>query len=125
MDNVIERIAHFANIDTRRAMGFLPRKLHSVHFDFPEKIFNWGSVKIVFGRGIEVTKFYYTTKFNTYSWIFGCMGPPHEERGYVFDCVGKLQIVNGYYRQYSWHPDLNEDGSFKRSQIISELFLRR
>ena len=27
MDKVIERIAHFADIDTRRAMGFKPRKL--------------------------------------------------------------------------------------------------
>ena len=27
MDNVIERIAGFADIDTRRAMGFRPRKL--------------------------------------------------------------------------------------------------
>ena len=27
MDNVIERVARFADIDTRRAMGFPPRKL--------------------------------------------------------------------------------------------------
>jgi hypothetical protein len=27
MQNVIERIAHYADIDTRRAMGFKPRKL--------------------------------------------------------------------------------------------------
>jgi hypothetical protein len=27
MDNFIERIAHYADIDTRRAMGFPPRKL--------------------------------------------------------------------------------------------------
>ena len=27
MQNVIERIAHFADIDTRRALGFQPRKL--------------------------------------------------------------------------------------------------
>ena len=31
MDNVIERIAHFADIDTRRAMGFGPRKLPPVN----------------------------------------------------------------------------------------------
>ena len=27
MQNLVERIARFADIDTRRAMGFLPRRL--------------------------------------------------------------------------------------------------
>lgn len=34
MTNVIERVAHYADIDTRRAMGFLPRRLN-VTFEIP------------------------------------------------------------------------------------------
>jgi hypothetical protein len=40
MDNVIEHIAHFADIDTRRAMGFKPRKLN-VNFELPQWERRW------------------------------------------------------------------------------------
>lgn len=37
-----ERIAHFADIDTRRAMGFKPRKLN-VNFELPQWTRRWDS----------------------------------------------------------------------------------
>ena len=40
MDSVIERIAYFADIDTRRAMGFPPKKLN-VMFDAPQWERRW------------------------------------------------------------------------------------
>jgi len=38
--NILERIAHFADIDTRRAMGFPPRKLN-INFEFPQWTRTW------------------------------------------------------------------------------------
>ena len=35
MENIVERIADFSDIDTRRAMGFPPRKL-KVTFELPQ-----------------------------------------------------------------------------------------
>ena len=40
MDNIIERIARHADIDTRRAMGFPPRRL-SVNFELPQWTRSW------------------------------------------------------------------------------------
>ena len=63
MDNIIERIADFADIDTRRAMGFPPRKLvvpnlpilfafHSAHFEDP-RYFN---MEFHFGDDVHLSK---------------------------------------------------------------------
>jgi len=40
MDNLLERIARHADIDTRRAMGFPPRKLN-VNFELPQWTRKW------------------------------------------------------------------------------------
>lgn len=113
MDNIIERIAGFADIDTRLAMGFKPRKLPRSNIVLPERIFGWGVVKIIFDRGIQMTVFHYEGA-DAFCWSFGCGGPTWEQRGYVFRREGRVEIYNGWGQQNSWHPDFNEDGSFKR-----------
>jgi len=40
MENIIERIARHADIDTRRAMGFPPRKLN-INFEVPVWTRTW------------------------------------------------------------------------------------
>lgn len=114
MDNVIERIAHFADIDTRRAMGFGPRKLPKSNFNFPERQIGYKTIKTVFGHGIEVTQFHYNDSWNAYVWVFNCDDPPGNRRGFVFN-NGLVEVFNGWDRQVSWHPDFNENGSFKRA----------
>lgn len=114
MQNIIERIAHFADIDTRRAMGFQPRKLQPVKFDFPKRFFGYANVKIIFDSGIRLTVFHYENEGHAVCWSFGCNGPTWEQRGYVFRRNGKIEIY-GLGRQDSLHPDFNEDGSFKRA----------
>ena len=117
MQSVIDRIAHFADIDTRRAMGFKPRKLPACHFDFPKRFFGYANVKIIFDRGIRLTVFHYENDGHAVCWSFGCGGPTWEQRGYVFRRNGKIEIY-GLGRQDSLHPDFNEDGSFKRSRPL-------
>jgi hypothetical protein len=118
MKNILERIAHYADIDARRAMGFLPRKLHPSNIVLPERILTFGSVKFIFDRGIRFTMFYYQGANEAVCWSFGCGGDTREQRGYVFRSGGKIEIYNRSGQQDSWHPDLNEDGSFKRAQMI-------
>ena len=110
MNNVIERIAHFADIDTRRAMGFTPRKLPQTNIVFPERIFGWGNVKIKFDNGIKFTVFH---RQGIFCWAFNCNGHTWNQRSFVFE-RGHIKSWVGWDRRESWHPDFNEDGSFKR-----------
>ena len=41
MENIVERVANFADIDTRRVLGFPPRKLPRVNFEFPQWTRKW------------------------------------------------------------------------------------
>jgi hypothetical protein len=117
MDNLIERVAHFADIDTRRAMGLLPRKLQPAHFDFPQRFFGYANVKLIFDRGIRLTVFHYDNNGHAYCWSFGCGGPTWEQRGYVFRINGMIEIY-GFGQQNSLHPDFNEDGTLKSWQAV-------
>lgn len=116
--DILERIAHFADIDTRRAMGFLPRKLPPCHFDFHERQDCGGYVSIRFNSDNSLFRHYYESELESYLWIFGRRLSPLSQRVYGMDCMGSISIYNGdgSGSQESHHPDLNEDGSFKRSQ---------
>jgi len=116
MLGIIERIAHHADIDTRRAMGFQPRKLQPVKFDFPKRFFGYANVKIIFDRDIRLAVFHYENG-HAYCWSFRCDGPTWEQRGYVFRRNGKIEIY-GLGRQDSLHPDFNEDGTLKIWQTV-------
>ena len=69
--DLIERIAHFADIDSRRALGFLPRKiippdldLHVVSKEYVE--FNQGVSRFIKLRNANVYAFP-----NEIWWVFG------------------------------------------------------
>ena len=115
MDNVIERIAHFADIDTRRAMGFGPRKLPPCHFDFPEIEDLAGYIRVKFNQDVRLTRHYHSEfQFDSYAWVFGRSMHPSEHRVYAMNRIGSIGVSTGYDCQESWHPDMNRDGSFKR-----------
>ena len=68
-----ERIAHFADIDTRRAMGFKPRKLpptdFHVNFRRVEKVNS--HFRIDFGNGIEYWLIVRERKVIACTWVHG------------------------------------------------------
>jgi len=111
MDNLIERVARFADIDTRRAMGFLPRKLVlpelnlKMNSDWNDDgiiIFNTSQIYIGPGQ-IE--------------WIFG-LDDFRTCRIYQFSRNdGRVTFYSrGRHRFiHTWHPNLNKDGTVKRS----------
>lgn len=71
MDNIIERIADHADIDTRRAMGFGPRKLvvPNLNIKFPK---NCNTCPIYMRFSDDVELYIYPTKCCAYeiSWYF-------------------------------------------------------
>lgn len=106
---IIERIAHHADIDTRRALGFGPRKLVLPDLNLPferNESFFW------LHDFIELPKctinYWYRTE--TVEWVFGTQ----VDLGYRCYSLGKDGIVT--YRdvfkiRYSLHPDFNEGGT--------------
>jgi hypothetical protein len=112
--DLIERIAHFADIDSRRAMGFLPRRLVlpdlNLKLDFlPHGI----GRKIQLGDAVSLT----LHPRGSTSWVFG--GPRLTTViEYFFNSDRALRIWTLCRCETSLHPDFNEDGSFKRSRPV-------
>ena len=120
MENLIERVARFADADTRRvmgfgdidkrlALGFLPRRLvvPDLKLTFKETRLMQGYYKF-FDFGDEVWMWAHP---NGMTWTFG------KNKFVAFQRDGL--VVNfrcGYEHVNSRHPDFNEDGSFKRSR---------
>ena len=112
-----ERIARHADIDTRRAMGFPPRKLPQCHFDFPERQDLGGYVSIRLNLDSSIIRHYH----DGYVWIFGRSLHQLDRRVYGMDCMGRISIYNKHNCQESEslrHPDFNEDGSLKTWQSL-------
>jgi hypothetical protein len=109
MDHLIERIAHHADIDTRRAMGFKPRRLVLPELDLKMNqdgsiIFNTSQIYIGPGQ-IE--------------WIFG-LDDFRTCRIYQFSRNdGRVTFYSRRRHRFihTWHPNLNRDGSFKRARL--------
>lgn len=111
--DILERIAHFADIDSRRALGFLPRRLV-----VPDLILPWSSEYVEYNQGISLwIKFQNATLYmcpNVISWQFGTKDFM-TSRTYSFQRDDAL--VSSYASlktEHSRHPDFNEDGTFKR-----------
>lgn len=123
MENIIERVAHFANIDTRRALGFPPRRLPTSDLRIPLKRFNVINTCVVLGNGIQLDAWESVTEFGIESnvhypgviiWSHGLLKPLEERRSYWFiRDTGCVKVYQGFARTISHHPDYNEDGSFK------------
>jgi len=109
MQNVIERIAHHADIDTRRAMGFLPRKVVIPELNIPFKI----KIKerrwylVIF---LKKASIYWFKHNETVEWVFD-----------NFRCYSLSEDGIVTYRAHrgrtgvrkSLHPDFNKDGTVK------------
>lgn len=114
--DIIERIAHFADIDTRRAMGVGPRRLVLPDLDIIRvsnpffEFNNWRS------RFIELRNArLYIGQVET-SWQFGT-NDFMMTRSYSFcQADGRVTVYELLKKEHSRHPDFNEDGSFKRSR---------
>lgn len=114
MQNVIERIAHFADIDTRRAMGFRPRRLVAPDLDLPCRSqeyveFNEGVSRFIKLRNAQMYVFQ-----NEISWVFGT-DDFMTSRSYSYRRDGRVTRYALLVMNHSLHPDFNEDGSLKRS----------
>jgi hypothetical protein len=71
MENIIERIAHHADIDTRRAMGFPPRKLN-INFEIPQWTRSWEPLwggSVTFRKGNAFV--WRSMEFNMY--VYRCL----------------------------------------------------
>jgi hypothetical protein len=112
--DLIERIAHFADIDSRRALGFLPRRLVLPVLDLKLDFVPHGRArKIDLGGAISLIVY----KHGGTGWVFG--GPEYATITEWF-CTreGLLRFWSKYKCETSLHPDFNEDGSFKRSRPL-------
>ena len=115
MLGIIERIAHFADIDTRRAMGFQPRRLIVPSFNIRiPKEYRSGHVFVVnFDSGIELICWPYKHLFYGTKWIIN-----KNTTSSLFTENGFIEISRNHWKVDSetyTHPDFNEDGSFKRA----------
>jgi hypothetical protein len=112
--DILERIAHFADIDSRRALGFLPRRLVMPDLDLPCNSatyceYNQGVCRIIQLRNARL----YVGRLEI-AWVFGT-SDFMKSRTYSFRRDDGL--VSSYMllkMELSRHPDLNEDGTFNR-----------
>jgi hypothetical protein len=108
--DILERIAHFADIDSRRAMGFLPRRLFLPDLDLPfiSKTyfeFTQGRSRFVKLRNAQL----YVGPDET-SWQFGT-NDFMTSRSYSFRRAdGRVTLYALLKMEHSRHPDFNEDG---------------
>ena len=113
--DLIERISHFADIDSRRALGFLPRKIIPPDLDLPMSLEEY--TELIQGR----TRRFKLRNAELYvgrleiAWVFGT-NDFMTSRSYSFRRDDGLVSFYALLKMdHSRHPDFNEDGSFKRS----------
>ena len=116
--DLIERISHFADIDSRRALGFLPRKIIPPDLDLPMSLeeyteLNQGRTRRFKLRNAEL----YVGRLEI-AWVFGT-NDFMTSRSYSFRRDDGLVSFYALLKMdHSRHPDFNEDGSFKRSRPL-------
>jgi hypothetical protein len=118
MENLIERIARHADIDARRAMGFGPRRLDLPGLDLPFLIEEYNEYhregRARFIKGLRNAQLYLCPDIDEIEWVFGT-DDFKTSRSYSFRRGdGRVSIYALLIMKHSRHPDLNEDGSFKR-----------
>ena len=108
--DLIERIAHFADIDSRRALGFLPRRLVLPDLNLPFQReeyteFNQGRTRRFQLRNAEL----YVGRLEI-AWVFGT-NDFMTSRTYSFRRDDGLVSFYALLKmEHSRHPDFNEDG---------------
>jgi hypothetical protein len=121
--DLIERIAHFADIDSRRALGFSPRKLvlPDLNIQFLQKS---GPCSMVLR--LENANMVLTYPCHRFDYNRGVITCPRIQWAFRFG--GSFRYYDMYRDGFvetridgfesSRHPDFNEDGSFKRSRPL-------
>ena len=108
--DLIERIAHFADIDSRRALGFLPRRLVLPDLNLPFQReeyteFNQGRTRRFQLRNAEL----YVGRLEI-AWVFGT-NDFMTSRTYSFRRDDGLVSFYALLKmEHSRHPDFKEDG---------------
>lgn len=99
-----ERILSQLDIDTRRALGLLPRKLPPLEFVIPVKTLQETFDKYNIIVDIDCVN-------GSVGWMFGIR--------YVTTVLSRMVIMSGTmpHMDITKHPDFNDDGSFKRVKI--------
>ena len=115
-NNVIERVAYFADIDTRRAMGFGPRKIVLPVLNLPFEIKDYyeflreGHARFIKLRNAQL---YVCPEPDEISWVFGT-DEFRESRTYSFRRAdGFVSFYALLKTEFSRHPDINENGTLR------------
>lgn len=99
---MFERVALFADIDTRRAMGLGPRKLPRSNFSLPFHEPEFVETGLGFARRVvldERTQLYVGEET---TWVFGT---GHARRTYCFERNGRVTLYRPNEVVFSVHPD--------------------
>ena len=112
--DLIERIAHFADIDSRRALGFLPRRLILPDLELPCNSETYFEFNQGISRFIKLRNAHMYVCHNEIAWVVGT-DDFMTSRSYTFRRDdGRLSFYALLKTEHSIHPDFNEDGSLKR-----------
>jgi len=104
--DLIERIAHFTDIDSRRALGFLPRRLVLPDLDLPFQREEYKGVS----RLIKLRNAHLYVCQDETAWQFGT-NDFMTSRTYSFRRDDGLVSFYALLKmEHSRHPDFNEDG---------------
>jgi hypothetical protein len=114
MQNIIERITRYADIDTRRAMGLPPGKLPPNNLNLKLNFVPHGIArKIHLGDAVSLT----LHPSGSTSWNF--RGPRWSTvTEYFFQRDGTCRVWTLCRCEVSLHPDFNEDGTLKISRVL-------
>lgn len=114
MDNLIEHIARYADMDTRRAMGILPRKLPPSNLNLNLNFVPQGCArKINLGGAISLT----VHPSGGICWVFGALRLETITE-WFFTRDGRMRFWSMYECETSLHPDFNEDRTLKSWQAV-------
>ena len=112
--DLIERIAHFADIDSRRALGFLPRRLVLPDLDLPMVSKTYVEFNEGVSRFIKLRNAHLYVGQLEIAWVFGT-NDFMTSRSYSFRRAdGLVSLYALLIMKHSRHPDFNEDGTFNR-----------
>ena len=113
---VIERIARHADIDTRRAMGFPPQRLIPPELDLPFGSKEYMEFNQGISRFIKLRNAHLYVCRNEIAWVFGTDDFQSSRSCTFRRDDGRTSFYAMLIMKHSRHPDLNEDGSFRRDR---------
>lgn len=118
--DLIERIAHFADVDSRRALGFLPRRLVLPDLDLPFQRQEYIEFNQGISRLIKLRNAHLYVRCNEIAWVVGT-DDYMTSRTYSFQRDDGLVSFYALLKmEHSRHPDFNEDGTFNRLRPLDK-----